>query len=137
MIIGQDPRKMFCHFVLIHSKVKIKDRLVRWDGRIAGVVVGISLFLFWSLVRLVWMLVSPKLYMFTKVFLLRFWRVSMCPKNQQFGMINIVKVKNKSAFTQQKCWFAEKNQLNGNRGSHGLHQTTNERTKLSTRLILW
>jgi len=30
-------------------------------------------------------------------------------------MLNNVKVKNESAYAQQKCWFAENNQLNGNR----------------------
>jgi len=34
-----------------------------------------------------------------------------------FGMLNNVKVKNESARVQQKRWFAEKSQLNGNSGA--------------------
>jgi len=30
------------------------------------------------------------------------------------------KVKNESACAQQKCWFAEKNQCNGNRANYDL-----------------
>jgi len=49
------------------------------------------------------------------VFPLRLWCVRMCPKISGFGMLNNGKVKNESACAQQTCWFAEKNQLNGNR----------------------
>jgi len=43
-------------------------------------------------------------------------KILVCRHVPSFGMLNNGKVKNESACAQQKCWFAEKNLLNGNKG---------------------